>query len=65
MKWSKDWGRGDLIVTLCCTEHDFNHCKIADECCVFGPTNGCSAHCLLVEIISFCVKASFFILFHH
>ena len=28
-------------------------------CCVFRPANGCFAHCLLVQILCFCVKQVF------
>ena len=34
-------------------------------CCVFQPANGYNACRLLVKIICFCVKTSFFIFFRH
>ena len=32
----------------------WNFSTLKNNCCVFQPANGCSACCLLVEIISFC-----------
>ena len=39
--------------------------SVNDNCCVFWPTNRCSAPRLLVKIICLCVKKSFFLFFHH
>ena len=45
-----------------------NHCfgpQVLPKCCVFWPTNGCSARCTLVEINFFNAKTTFWVLLSH